>query len=103
MAEKRKGPPASAAANDALVKRQRQHDGTTNGSNHALQLGSTGRAPRGAVIQAVKRTSALRAPIMELSGHNGEIFAVRFDPSGHHIASGAFDRTIRKSPLVLMC
>jgi Prp8 binding protein len=91
MADKRKEPPAPAAANAALVKRQRQNDSATNGS-------TGGAAARGAVIQAVKRTSALRAPIMELSGHNGEIFAVRFDPSGHHIASGAFDRTICNAP-----
>jgi Prp8 binding protein len=98
MADKRKEPPTPTPANASLVKRQRQNDGTAASASNALQLGSAGGAGRGAVIQAVKRTSALRAPIMELSGHNGEVFAVRFDPSGHHIASGAFDRTIRKSP-----
>lgn len=29
-----------------------------------------------------------------LSGHSGEIFAVRFDPTGQHLASGSMDRSI---------
>lgn len=40
------------------------------------------------------RTSALQAPLMELSGHTGEIFAAKFDPTGNLIASGSMDRTI---------
>lgn len=31
---------------------------------------------------------------MELSGHTGEIFSAKFDPSGNLIASGSMDRTI---------
>lgn len=31
---------------------------------------------------------------MELSGHTGEIFSARFDPTGNLIASGSMDRTI---------
>jgi Prp8 binding protein len=31
---------------------------------------------------------------MELTGHSGEIFAVRFDQSGGHLASGSMDRSI---------
>lgn len=33
---------------------------------------------------------------MELTGHGGEVFAARFDPTGEHIASGSMDRDIRK-------
>ena len=38
-------------------------------------------------------------------GHNGEIFAARFDPAGHLIASGSMDRSISKSfaRLSLLC
>ena len=36
---------------------------------------------------------------MELSGHIGEVFAARFDPAGHFIASGSMDRTISKPNL----
>jgi len=32
-----------------------------------------------------------------ISGHSGEIFATRFDPTGQHIASGSMDRSICKS------
>ncbi|OKL58624.1 hypothetical protein UA08_06221 [Talaromyces atroroseus] len=41
-----------------------------------------------------KLTSGLAAPIMELTGHSGEIFATRFDPTAQNIASGSMDRTI---------
>lgn len=35
---------------------------------------------------------------MELQGHNGEVFATRFDPTGQFIASGSMDRSICLSP-----
>jgi Prp8 binding protein len=35
---------------------------------------------------------------MELSGHSGEIFAAKFDPTGNLIASGSMDRTISALP-----
>jgi hypothetical protein len=95
MTDKRKEPPTSAG-NSTIAKRQRHTADGTNGSSSALTIGAGGQQQRGAVIQAVKRTSALRAPIMELSGHAGEVFACRFDGTGHHIASGSFDRSIRK-------
>jgi WD40 repeat protein len=31
---------------------------------------------------------------MELTGHSGEVFAARFDPTGLFIASGSMDRSI---------
>lgn len=33
---------------------------------------------------------------MELSGHSGEIFSAKFDPTGNLIASGSMDRSISK-------
>ena len=33
---------------------------------------------------------------MELTGHSGEVFAARFDPTGQYIASGSMDRSIRQ-------
>lgn len=100
MTDKRKDPP-TAPNGSAVIKRQRQTaDGATrNGpSSTALTIGGGPAQQQRAIIQSVKRTSALRAPIMELSGHAGEIFACRFDSSGHHIASGSFDRTICTFP-----
>lgn len=32
---------------------------------------------------------------MQLSGHSGEVFASKFDPTGNNIASGSMDRSIR--------
>lgn len=48
----------------------------------------------GALIQSTGQRSSLSAPVMELSGHSGEVLAARFDPSGQHIASGGMDRNI---------
>lgn len=45
------------------------------------------------------RTSGLQAPVMELSGHSGEIFSAKFDPSGNLIASGGMDRSISEPTL----
>lgn len=47
--------------------------------------------------QQAPRTSALQAPVMELSGHSGEIFTAKFDPTGNLIASGSMDRSISAS------
>jgi Prp8 binding protein len=64
-------------------------------------LGNSGAAfaiadsPRnGTLIQAAPRTSGLQAPVMELTGHTGEVFAARFNPEGNYIASGSMDRSI---------
>jgi len=42
----------------------------------------------------VTRTSSLLAPTMLLSGHKGEIFTLKFSPSGNTLASGSFDKDI---------
>lgn len=40
------------------------------------------------------RSSSLFAPIVLLSGHEGEIFACKFSPDGNIIASGGYERRI---------
>ncbi|KAI9682175.1 MAG: hypothetical protein M1817_000229 [Caeruleum heppii] len=89
-AEKR---PASDAfgSSQMVVKRQKSDANLSNGKAIAVVNGS---AANGALIQAIPRTSGLQAPIMELTGHSGEVFATRFDPTGQHIASGSMDRSI---------
>lgn len=42
----------------------------------------------------IKRTSKLHAPIMQLRGHGGEIYTLKFSPDGQSCASGSFDRKI---------
>ncbi|KAK0386657.1 hypothetical protein NLU13_6492 [Sarocladium strictum] len=73
-------------SNQSLVKRQnvRASDGALARIN----------ASSNALVQSAPRTSALQAPVMELSGHSGEIFAAKFDPTGNLIASGSMDRSI---------
>ncbi|KAK9467187.1 WD40-repeat-containing domain protein [Lipomyces arxii] len=48
----------------------------------------------GPLIQAVERSSNLQAPIIQLSGHQGEVYSCRFDGSGQIIASGSQDKSI---------
>jgi len=40
------------------------------------------------------RTSGLKAPIMLLTGHEGDIFCTKFSPTGRILASAGFDRQI---------
>lgn len=94
-------------SSQSLVKRQnvRASDGALariNASSSAL-LQSVSRTGFGIFAwkthaDAVKapRTSGLQAPVMELTGHSGEIFAAKFDPTGNLIASGSMDRSISR-------
>ncbi|KAK4626742.1 U5 small nuclear ribonucleoprotein [Fulvia fulva] len=78
--------PASATfGSSQLVKRQR-NDGDANAG--ALQ-----KANGSALVQGGTAAN-LPASVMELSGHTGEVFCARFDPSGAHIASGSMDKNI---------
>ncbi|KTW32200.1 uncharacterized protein T551_00882 [Pneumocystis jirovecii RU7] len=53
-----------------------------------------GQDKQNALVEMLPRTSGLKAPIMQLTGHQGEIFASKFDLTGQHIASGSFDQLI---------
>jgi len=41
-----------------------------------------------------ERTSGLKAPNMQLTGHSAKVLSVKFDPTGKSIATGSFDRNI---------
>ncbi|KAJ6147374.1 U5 snRNP complex subunit [Penicillium chrysogenum] len=85
--EKRPAPEGFGTSHQLVVKRNKAAE------NAGTEL-VKGSSQNGALIQSVPRTSGLDAPIMELTGHSGEVFAVRFDPTAQHIASGAMDRSI---------
>ncbi|KAF2965563.1 hypothetical protein GQX73_g8005 [Xylaria multiplex] len=76
-----------AGAGQLVVKRQKP------GTSTALSRRDDG-SSSGALVQSMVRTSNLEAPLMELSGHSGEIFSAKFDPTGNLIASGSMDRSI---------
>jgi Prp8 binding protein len=88
MAEKR---PASDAFGSSQMVVKRQNTGTPG---TAVALSGRG---NGALVQSAPRTSGLEAPVMELSGHTGEVFAAKFNPEGNYIASGSMDRSICES------
>ena len=45
-------------------------------------------------FQGIQRLSNLSAPIMLLTGHEGEVFGTKFSPDGKMLASAGFDRLI---------
>lgn len=80
MSEKRPLSPGRDGGG-AIVALKKQKTG------HELILGSI-------TADGIKRTSNLQAPIMRLSGHQGDVFSLRFSPEGDTIASGSFDKHI---------
>lgn len=60
----------------------------------SLSLSKRTKTTEGALVRQIKRTSALSAPIMQLTGHEAEVYSVRFSPDGTHLASSSFDRHI---------
>ncbi|XP_048825058.1 U5 small nuclear ribonucleoprotein 40 kDa protein [Lagopus muta] len=57
--------------------------------------GGGGQPPAGALLQSgPPRCSSLQAPIMLLSGHEGEVYCCKFHPNGNTLASAGFDRLI---------
>ncbi|KDE05877.1 hypothetical protein MVLG_03820 [Microbotryum lychnidis-dioicae p1A1 Lamole] len=93
MSSKRAGDESSS-----LIKRVRMDQDGTAEDDPAMQqivVASDGNsANKGALIQTIRRTSGLQAPIMCLQGHQGEILDVKFSPDGEHLASSGVDRTI---------
>ncbi|KAG5935054.1 hypothetical protein E4U53_000532, partial [Claviceps sorghi] len=84
-AEKR---PAEDDPNSSQMLVKRQNVSNSKGALARLNASSS------ALVQTSTRTSALQAPVMELSGHTGEIFTAKFDLTGNLIASGSMDRSI---------
>ncbi|KAI9722177.1 MAG: hypothetical protein M1828_004860 [Chrysothrix sp. TS-e1954] len=83
MSEKRQA--STSFGSTQVVKRQRSDANMSNGSAVAV---SNGTGQNGSLIRADS------APVMELTGHSGEVFAARFDQTGRSIASGSMDRSI---------
>jgi Prp8 binding protein len=49
-----------------------------------------------AITKTPGRCSGLKAPIMHLSGHTGEVMSAKFSPDGESIASASSDHQICK-------
>ncbi|GAA5836778.1 hypothetical protein JCM11251_005785 [Rhodosporidiobolus azoricus] len=77
---------------DALIKRQRTAEDDPNVQQ--LVVAAADEHGKGALIQAVRRTSGLSAPIMCLRGHAAEILDIKFSPDGESLASASSDKTI---------
>jgi Prp8 binding protein len=83
------------AASDTFGSSQMLVKRPNLGNGRAVTV-TSGSAANGALITSVPRTSGLQAPVMELTGHSGEVFVARFNPEGNYIASGSMDRSISK-------
>ncbi|KAI0842398.1 WD40 repeat-like protein [Hypoxylon sp. FL0890] len=87
MSAEKRPAPDDPGAGQLIVKRQKP------GTSTALSR-RDGASGSSALVQSGPRTSNLEAPLMELTGHSGEIFSARFNPTGDLIASGSMDRSI---------
>lgn len=89
MAAKR---PASEAS--ALIKRARVEESEDPTLQQLIVSSDGNSANKGALIQTIRRTSGLQAPIMCLQGHKAEILDIKFSPDGESIASASCDKTV---------
>ncbi|GFH16134.1 WD40 repeat-like protein [Haematococcus lacustris] len=81
-----------------MVATSKRDEPETDG-NDALVVAKKARVGDGAVVgtltkDGVKRTSNLQAPIMKLTGHEGEVYSLNFSPDGKCLASGSFDKHV---------
>ncbi|KAJ1966060.1 hypothetical protein GGI12_000325 [Dipsacomyces acuminosporus] len=83
----RQVPGQSRGAAVALVKRPKT-DGNRHEGNTQVVLSGAG-STKALAQTGPKRTSGLQAPIMHLTGHQGEVTTCRFSPTGEHLASGS--------------
>ncbi|KAH9255891.1 hypothetical protein BASA81_006066 [Batrachochytrium salamandrivorans] len=65
-----------------------------NTASRGKELLSGTHLSSGSLIRTVKRVSDLDAPIMHLTGHEGEVLSCKFSPNGRHLATSSFDRLI---------
>ncbi|CZT17567.1 probable U5 snRNP-specific protein-like factor and related proteins [Ramularia collo-cygni] len=77
---------AESFGSSQLVKRQR--------SGAELNGNALTKSNGGALIQGGHGAAGLPASVMELSGHSGEVYTARFNPTGVHVASAGMDRNI---------
>ncbi len=71
-------------ADDAVKKRQREAEQKRLREAKAQQQ-----------RKAEEKRSAIRLPIVTLSGHRNEVYSVVYSPNGNIIASGSRDRTVK--------
>ncbi|GAA6058586.1 hypothetical protein JCM10212_007025 [Sporobolomyces blumeae] len=78
---------------DALIKRQRTEEDDPQ-LQQIVVAAPDATANKGALIQTVRRTSGLSAPIMCLRGHAAEVLDLKFSPDGETLASASADKTV---------
>jgi WD40 repeat protein len=86
---KRVEPPADGESEEVL-KKGRYEVATIPVTNTELVPGTI----------SSTRTSELLAPTMLLTGHEGAIYSIEFDPTGNNLASGSFDSNICKPSFI---
>jgi len=74
-----------------VIKKQKTEDVTPTPNNQLIQNIPTDAAR---ALMHIKRTSSLQAPIMLLTGHQAEVYSVRFNHTGSLLCSSSFDKNV---------
>ncbi|KAJ1330168.1 hypothetical protein BSLG_009592 [Batrachochytrium salamandrivorans] len=94
MPDKKSRSPDGDAVQTSIVKRPRVDSSDEASASRGKELLSGTHLSSGSLIRTVKRVSDLDAPIMHLTGHEGEVLSCKFSPNGRHLATSSFDRLI---------
>ncbi|PRP89616.1 hypothetical protein PROFUN_00880 [Planoprotostelium fungivorum] len=90
MEGKRKEPEATTGGALVIKKQKTEEDAPTS----KKQLISNIPTDAAKALMHIKRTSSLQAPIMLLSGHQAEVYSVRFNHTGSLLCSSSFDKCV---------
>ncbi|EGF82397.1 hypothetical protein BATDEDRAFT_86201 [Batrachochytrium dendrobatidis JAM81] len=82
----------SDIAQNSLAKRPKVDSFDNDASGKELMAATS--VTSGSLTRSVKRVSDLNAPIMHLTGHEGEVVSCKFSPNGRNLATASFDRLI---------
>eukprot|EP00013_Stygamoeba_regulata_P024951 CAMPEP_0177665746 /NCGR_PEP_ID=MMETSP0447-20121125/21219_1 /TAXON_ID=0 /ORGANISM="Stygamoeba regulata, Strain BSH-02190019" /LENGTH=360 /DNA_ID=CAMNT_0019171861 /DNA_START=46 /DNA_END=1128 /DNA_ORIENTATION=- len=93
MALELKRPALGQPTSSALVLKRQKTEQDAPASKQLI-IGLDADTSAKLIAKRENRTSNLDSPIMQLTGHGGEVHSVKFNPDGKTLASASFDKTI---------
>jgi Prp8 binding protein len=85
-------------SDDSAVKRSRVDGENLNNSSNITTLSTIVHSRNTSLIlrENASRISSLPSPELNLTGHEGAVYSLSFDPTGKYLCSGSLDRNICK-------